>query len=121
MDLDKLFELYRQIPPRAPRGTPQCKEWERTTRIFERQARRQGIAPVEAYKLCRDKSVSERICKFCGKVLTDADSKSRYQCTDCSMKRLQRWYELEAEAKCKLFEEWPEKYAKTREGTPVHR
>jgi len=58
--------------------------------------------------------MSERICRFCGKVLTDSDSKSRYQCMDCSMKRMRRMWELQFEAKHKLDEEWPEKYAKKR-------
>lgn len=54
-DLNKLLELFNQIPPRGPLGSFACKEWERTTQKFEREARSQGIDPFEAYKLCREK------------------------------------------------------------------
>jgi len=56
MDIDKLLGLYARIPPRGPRGSPECKIHGYTTREFEREARHQGLDPVEAYKLCREKS-----------------------------------------------------------------
>lgn len=52
-------------------------------------------------------------CRYCGKELGEGDPVSRPQCTDCSFKRLVRWYELQLEAKRKFDEEWPEKYGKT--------
>jgi hypothetical protein len=59
MDIESLWTLYGCIPPRGPRGSPKCLEWERATSKFEREAKRQGLEIVEAYKICRDKSVSE--------------------------------------------------------------
>lgn len=55
--IDKLLRLYTRIPPRGPRGSPEAKSWGYTTREFEKEARRQGIEPVEAYRLCRGKKV----------------------------------------------------------------
>ena len=52
------------------------------------------------------KEKEPRVCRFCGKELTEDDSKSRDQCMSCSMKRLSRWYELQAEAKAKFDLEW---------------
>jgi endogenous inhibitor of DNA gyrase (YacG/DUF329 family) len=52
------------------------------------------------------KEVKIRKCRFCGKVLSEDDSQYRDQCMECSMKRLQRWYALQAEAKAKFDEEW---------------
>ena len=56
-----LLQLCSEIPPRGPRGSPQCKMWEQTTRRFERFARKIGLDPFEAYKLCREKSASAAI------------------------------------------------------------
>ena len=47
-----------------------------------------------------------RYCRFCGKELTDEDPVSGKQCIGCSLKRMQRWLELQAEAKRKFDEEW---------------
>ena len=47
-----------------------------------------------------------KLCRYCGKELTENDSKNRPQCFDCSWKRHHRWSELQAEAKRKFDEEW---------------
>ncbi len=50
-----LRQLYSEIPPRGPRGTPECKAWEAATRRLKREAKRRGIDEFEAYKLCQEK------------------------------------------------------------------
>jgi DNA-directed RNA polymerase subunit RPC12/RpoP len=52
------------------------------------------------------KAIKIRKCRYCGKELTEDDSPNRPQCKECSIKRLRRWYELQAEAKRKFDEEW---------------
>ena len=47
-----------------------------------------------------------KTCRFCGKEFTEEDPIRRKQCTDCSIKRIRRWQELQAEAKRKFDEEW---------------
>ncbi len=47
-----------------------------------------------------------KTCRFCGKELTEEDPIRRKQCTECSLKRMRRWHELQAEAKRKFDEEW---------------
>jgi len=47
-----------------------------------------------------------KTCRFCGKELTEEDPIRRKQCTDCSVNRMRRWYELQAEAKAKFDKEW---------------
>lgn len=47
-----------------------------------------------------------KVCRFCGKELTEGDPVSRPQCTSCSIKRIRRWHELQQEAKRKFDEEW---------------
>ena len=51
------------------------------------------------------KDIKIRTCRYCGKELTKDDPKSRPQCWECSAKRVQRWFELQAEAKRKFDEE----------------
>ena len=48
-----------------------------------------------------------KVCRYCGKELDENDPKKQKQCTSCSIKRLSRWLELQAEAKCKFDEEFP--------------
>ncbi|GAJ24747.1 unnamed protein product, partial [marine sediment metagenome] len=52
MNIDKLLELYKQIPPRGPRGMP--SNWSRggKTTMFTNEARRLGLSNSEAFKLC---------------------------------------------------------------------
>ena len=52
------------------------------------------------------KQTKVKVCRFCGKELTEDDPIRKKQCTNCSIKRLQRWYVLQAEAKAKFDAEW---------------
>ena len=54
------------------------------------------------------KRAKVRTCRYCGKELTEDDPIKRSQCSECSIKRSRRWYELVLEAKRKFDEEWPE-------------
>ncbi len=59
MNIDKLLELYKQIPPRQPRGS--ASNWSRggKTTMFTNEARRLGLSNSEAFKLCREKKAQD--------------------------------------------------------------
>jgi len=52
------------------------------------------------------KGTKTKVCRFCGRELTGKDPIRGKQCTECSMKRMARWWELQTEAKRKFDKEW---------------
>ena len=59
MDLDRLMELYKQIPPRQPRGSPSNLDRISAKAKFGHEAIRQGLTISEAFILCHEKSVRD--------------------------------------------------------------